>query len=120
MTIFIFNFPAGEICSGALNLSDTSKFPDRNFKTSLSSNGYEARITSSGWCLGKYKAAYLQIDLTLDYVITQIATFGNKDRTKWMTSYILRYTRDENKIDSDGETNVCIQRVILAFTLDNL
>ena len=108
MTIFIFNFPAGEICSGALNLSDTSKFPDSNFKTSPSSNGYEARITSSGWCLGKYKAAYLQIDLTLDYVITQIATFGNKDRRKWMTSYTLKYSKGDKTINSDGEIKVYI------------
>ena len=108
MTIFIFNFPAGEICSEALNLSDTSKFPDSNFKTSPSSNGYEARITSSGWCFGKNKAAYLQIDLTLDYVITQIATFGNKDRTKWMTSYTLKYSKDDMTINSDGEIKVYI------------
>ena len=108
MTISIFNFPAGEICSGALNLSDTSKFPDRNFKTSLSSNGYEARITSSGWCFEKDKAAYLKIDLTLDYVITQIATFGNKDRTKWMTSYTLKYSKDDKTINSDGEIKVYI------------
>ena len=102
-------------------MSDTSKFPDSNFKTSPTSNGHEARITNSGWCFAKDNAAYLQIDLTLDYAVTQIATFSAKKGGKEpMTSYILRYTRDENKIDSDGETNVCIQRVILAFTLDNL
>ena len=121
MTIFIFNFPAGEICSEALTLSDTSKFPDSNFKTSSPSNGHEARITNTGWCFGKDNAAYLQIDLTLDYVITQVATFGNKDGEKWMTSYILKYSRDKTKIDSNGETNVCTPRVIkLAFTFDNL
>ena len=116
MTISIFNFPAGEICSGALNLSDTSKFPDRNFKTSLSSNGYEARITSSGWCFEKDKAAYLKIDLTLDYVITQIATFGNKDRRKWMTSYTLKYSKDDITINSDGEVKVYIYIYIYTGT----
>ena len=120
MTIFIFNFPAGEICSEALNLSDTSKFPDINFKTSPSSNGHEARITSSGWCFGKDKAAYLQIDLTLDYVITQIATFGNKDRTKWMTSYSLKYSKDEKTINSDGEVKVYIYICILAQNIQDL
>ena len=120
MTIFIFNSPAGEICSGALNLSDTSKFPDSNFKTSPSSNGYEARITSSGWCFEKDKAAYLKIDLTLDYVITQIATFGNKDRRKWMTSYTLKYSKDDITINSDGEVKVYIYICILAQNIQDL
>ena len=105
---FIFNSSEGEICSEALNLSDTSKFPDSNFKTSSSSNGHEVRIKNSGWCFGKNKAAYLKIDLTLDYVITQIATFGNKDRTKWMTSYTLRYSKDDKTIHSGGEVKVYV------------
>ena len=95
-------------------MSDSSKFPDSNFKTSPSSNGYEARITNSGWCF-KHKAAYLKIDLTRDYVITQIATFGNKDRTKWMTSYTLKYSKDDKTINSDGEIKVCIYIYIYIY-----
>ena len=95
----------GTLCDEPL-LQNTAQFPDTIFSTS-DSNGPEARLSNSGWCPKSSGTQYLQIDLQRDFFISHIATFGDKEQTKWATSYDIQYSRTSGELGSSAKMKVC-------------
>ena len=68
-------------------------------------NGYaKAGIKSSGWCASG-PDSYLLLDLKNEYHITQVVVMGDKEQTKWSSSYSFKYSRDNITYENRGQVS---------------
>ena len=76
-------------------LRNQQSFPDSLFWGSGDpDNRYaRARITDKGWCASG-SVTYLSLNLRNEYHITDIFVMGDKEQTKWSSSYLLSYSHD--------------------------
>ena len=57
-------------------------------------NGYaNAGIKSNGWCASG-PDSYLLLDLQKEYHIMEVVVMGDKEQTKWSSSYSFKYSHD--------------------------
>jgi hypothetical protein len=111
---FSFIFTAGKIWDKPL-LNDKRTFPDNVFSGRGGSPNYpNARFTGNGWC-SSTPGSYLLLDLQNEYHLTQVVVMGDKDQTKWSSSYSLQYSHSESLLNRSAAIKVFV--IILLFLI---
>jgi hypothetical protein len=87
-------------------------FPNKVFSGRGGSDYHHARFSGSGWC-APISGSYLLIDLQKEYHITRIAIMGNKDQTKWSSSYAMQYSQTKTSLDDGPSVQVFVAVVII-------
>jgi hypothetical protein len=104
----------GKICENPL-LHDVRMFPNHVFSGHGSSPAYQnARFTGNGWC-SSTPGSYLLLDLQKEYHLTQVVVMGDKDQTKWSSSYSLQYSHSESLLNRSAAIKVFV--IILLFLI---
>jgi hypothetical protein len=96
-------------------LHDERIFPNQVFSGQGSSPDYQnARFTKVGWC-SSTPGSYLLLDLQSEYHLTQVVVMGDKDQTKWSSSYSLQYSHSESLLNRSAAIKVFV--IILLFLI---
>lgn len=100
-------FPTlGKVCDNPILKSHRTrlKYVFSGIGGSTTTNYEQASFYRNGWCASENaRSAYLLITLPKQYHIEQVATFGDKDQTRWGRSYSLKYSHDATLVDKSRE-----------------